>query len=169
MSFVEKFKSVAGSAAETVAGAAGAAAGAVSGAASSAAGTVAGATGTLLNAGIDKLKEWVDEVSAASPLLKDVGFEVGDIQLELSLKPRVLVRLIRQADAPDEAFQAVLANHSGNKTLGILVRMIQQARRMEKRIPIKGRRFQSLEVEMGLPPAARMCYVECPEEPPAES
>jgi hypothetical protein len=157
MSVFKKLKSSASSAAVTVASAAG-----------SAAGAVAGAAGDLFNAGIDKLKEWVDDISAASPQLQAVGYRVADIQLELSLTPRVVVELVREADVPDEAFQAVLANHAANKTLGTLVRMIQQARRVEKRVPLKGRRFRSLEVELGLPPAARMRYAECPEEPPDE-
>jgi hypothetical protein len=153
MSMFDKIKSAAGTAAGAVAGAAGAAAGAV-----------AGVAGDLLGAGIDTLKGWVDDIAAASPHLKAVGYEVADLKLELSLSPRVIVELVREAEAGDEAFQAVLANHPDNKTLRTLVRMVQQANRVDRRVRPQGRRFRSLEVELGLPPVARMRYVDCPEE-----
>src|SRR5262249_19089888 len=149
-------KSAASDAAGAVAGAASVAAGVVAGATSAAAGAVAGAAGDLLNAGIDKLKGWVDDIAAASPHLQAVGYRVADLQLELSLAPRVIVELVKEAEASDEAFQAVLANHPDNKTLRTLVRMVQQANRVDRRVQPKGRRFRSLEVELGLPPAARM-------------
>jgi hypothetical protein len=154
MSMFDKIKSAAGSAAGAVAGAAGAAAGAV-----------AGAAGDLFSAGIDKLKECLDEIAAASPHLQGVGYRVADLQLELSLSPRVIVELVKEAEVADEAFQAVLANHPDKKTLRTLVRMAQQANRVDRRVRPRGRRFRSLEVELGLPPAARMRYVDCPEGP----
>jgi hypothetical protein len=171
MSVFDKLKSAAGTAAGAVAGAAGTAAGAVAGAAGAAASAVAGAAGDLLSAGVDKLQAWVDDIAAASPHLQGIGYRLGDLKVELSLSPRVLVELVKEADVPDEAFQAVLANHPNETTLRTLVRMAGQANRIAKRVQPKGRRFQSLEVELGLPPAARMRYVECPEPPapPAEA
>ena len=138
-------------------------------AAGTAASTVGNAVSGLLGAGVDKLAAWVDDISAASPHLQAVGYRVGNVQLELSLTPRVIVELIKEAEVHDEAFQAVLANHTGNKTLCTLVKMIQQARRVEARIRLTGHRFQALEVELGLPPAMRMRYAQGPRPvPPAD-
>jgi hypothetical protein len=154
MSMFDKMKSAAGSAAGAVAGAAGAAAGAV-----------AGFAGDLLSAGIDKLKALVDDIAAASPHLEGVGYKVADLQLELSLTPRVIVELVKVKEVSDEAFQAVLANHPNETTLRTLVRMAQQANRVARRVQPQGRQFHSLQVELGFPPAARMRYVDSPEPP----
>jgi hypothetical protein len=137
-------------------------------AAGAAASAVGNAVSGIFGSGVDKLAEWVDDISAASPHLRAVGYRVGDLKLELSLTPRVVVELIKEADVHDEAFQAVLANHSGNKTLYTLVKMIQQARRVEAKIRLKEHRFVALEVELGLPPAVRMRYAEAP-RPGAEA
>jgi hypothetical protein len=131
-------------------------------AAGAAASAVGNAVGGIFGAGVDKLAGWVDDISAASPHLQAVGYRVGDLRLELSLTPRVIVELVKEADVHDEAFQAVLANHAGNKTLYTLVKMIQQARRVEAKIRLKEHRFVALEVELGLPPAVRMRYAEGP-------
>jgi hypothetical protein len=131
-------------------------------AAGAAASAVGSAVSGILGAGVDKLAHWVDEISAASPHLRAVGYRVGNLQLELSLTPRVIVELVKEADVHDEAFQAVLANHAGNKTLCTLVKMIQQARRVEAKIRLTGHRFAALEVELGLPPGMRMRYAEGP-------
>jgi hypothetical protein len=138
-------------------------------AAGAAASAVGNAVSGVFGAGVDKLAGWVDDIAAASPHLQSVGYRVGNLQLELSLTPRVIVELIKEADVHDEAFQAVLANHPTNKTLRTLVKMIQQARRVEKKIHLTGHRFAALEVELGLPPAVRMRYAEGPGPvPPAD-
>jgi hypothetical protein len=128
------------------------------------AGAAASAVGNTLSgifgAGVDKVAGWVDDISAASPHLRAIGYRVRNLQLELSLTPRVIVELVKEAEVPDEAFQAVLANHAGNKTLVTLVKMIQQARRAEAKIRLTGHRYVALEVELGLPPAVRMKYAE---------
>jgi hypothetical protein len=146
--------------------AASAAASAMNDATASAASAVAGAAGEAFNAGIDRLKAWVEEVSASSPQLAQVGYRVADLQLELSLSPRLIVELVRVSEASDEAFQAVLANNPDRKTLCTLVRMAQQVNRAERRLALKDRRFKGLEVELGFPPVARMRYVERGEDTP---
>jgi hypothetical protein len=136
-------------------------------AAGAAASAMGNAVSGILGAGVDKLTGWVDDIAAASPHLQAVGYRVGNLKLELSLTPRVIVELVKEADVPDEAFQAVLANHPGNKTLRTLVKMIQQARRVEAKIRLTGHRFVALEVELGLPPAVRMRYAEGPRPVPS--
>jgi hypothetical protein len=147
------------------------AASAVNDAAASAASAVASAAADAFNASIDRLKDWIEEVAAGSDQLEQVGYRLADLQLELSLSPRVIVELLKVSQASDEAFQAVLANNADRKTLCTLVRMAQQATRAERRLAVKGRRFEALEVELGFPPVARMRYApveEAETSPPAQ-
>ena len=124
----------------------------------SAARAVTDKVGDFVGAGWDRLKAQVDELAAASPALEQVGYRVGEIELELAFPPRLIVHLSRFADAHDEAFQAVLANHSGNATFCAVVRLLRQTNRMLGKVQIKGRRLREVEVSLGLPPAVRVKY-----------
>jgi hypothetical protein len=114
--------------------------------------------GDLLGAGFDKLKAPLEELSASSGELEKVGYRVGEIELECSLPPRIILHLIRQADATDEAFQAVLANQAGNRTFCTLVGLLRQTNRMLTTVSLKGRRLHEVEVGLGLIPSVRLKY-----------
>jgi hypothetical protein len=127
---------------------------------------VAGRTGDVLAAGFEKLKGPVDELSAASPDLEQVGYQVAEIELECGLIPRVIVHLSRQFDAGPEAFQAALASHAGNRTFCSLVRLLRQAERVVGKVQFRGRRCTGLAVELGIPPCVRLRYA-APDPRPA--
>jgi hypothetical protein len=135
-----------------------------------AAGALAGKAGEVLGAGVDKLKTVIDEVSASSPYLREVGYTLSEIELQLSLIPCVILHLLKERDVPDEAFDAVLTNHADRKTLCTVVRLVRQANYVQEKIQLKSRRFKELEVTLSLPPSLRLKYGEQIEpipEPPA--
>jgi hypothetical protein len=121
--------------------------------------------GDVLGAGWDRLKGQIDELAAASPALGQIGYRIGEIDLEFTIPPRLVVHLARFADAGDEAFQAVLANHADNATFCAVVRLLRQTNRVLGRVQIKGRRLREVEVSLGLPPSVRARYA-APEDAP---
>ncbi len=116
--------------------------------------------GDLMNAGVQKLKETVDEVHSFAPHLKEVGYRLDSLQVELSLSPRVILHLDREFEANDDQFGAVLAKHSQRKMMCLVVKALLQANQLQKRLGFEASRFQGLEVEVGIPPQVRMKYVE---------
>jgi hypothetical protein len=124
---------------------------------------VVGKAGDTLVAGLVKLTGSLNELSAASPDLERVGYCVAEIELVGALPPRLVVHLTRGAHTHPEAFQAVLASHTGNKTIRAVVALLQQAERVARKIELKGRRCTGLVVELGLPPCVRLRYTPCEE------
>jgi hypothetical protein len=122
--------------------------------------------GDVFGAGFDKVKAQLDELAAASGALAQVGYRFGDIDVEVSIPPRLTVHLIREHDATDEAFQAVLANNAGNRTFCIVVGLLRQANRLVSRVTIKGRRLHAVEVGLGLIPSIKLKYAEQGVKPP---
>jgi hypothetical protein len=111
-----------------------------------------------VGAGFEKLKAPLDELSLASGALAEVGYSVGEIELEFSLPPRIIVHLHRETTVHDEAFQAALANHADNRTFCIVVGLLRQANRVVDRVQIKGRRLHEVEVALGLIPSVKLKY-----------
>jgi hypothetical protein len=123
-----------------------------------AAGVVAGTMTDALGAGFDKLKGPLDELAASSEALEKLGYRVGEIELEFSLPPRIIVHLVREAVVSDEAFQAALANNAANRTFCLVTGLLRQANRVVDKVQIKGRRMSEVEVGLGIIPSVRLKY-----------
>ena len=83
----------------------------------SAAKAVADIAGDTVGAGFEKVKGPLNELSAGAPDLERVGYRVGEIEVVLTLPPRLVLYLSREAPATEEAFQALLANYANNQTM----------------------------------------------------
>jgi hypothetical protein len=119
---------------------------------------VTGAVSDTVGNGLDKLQGQVEEFLAASQSLPHVGYRVGDIELEVSLPPRFIVHFSREGSAPDEAFQAVLANHRDNRTFCLVVNLLRQANRLLDKVKMPNRRLYDVEVSLGIIPGVRLRY-----------
>jgi hypothetical protein len=131
-----------------------------------AANAVSGTVTDAVGAGVEKLKEPLEDLSAASGAMEQIGYRVGEIELELSLPPRIIVHLHRERTATEEAFQAVLANNADNRTFCLVVGLLRQTNRVADRTPIKGRRLHEVEVSLGLIPSVKLKYA--PERSPGQ-
>jgi hypothetical protein len=114
----------------------------------------------LVSAAVQKLKDIIDEVHSFAPHLKEVGYQLGRLDVEFSLSPRVILHLDREFEATEEQFAALLANHPGRRTMSLVVKALQQANQLQARLGLQASRFTGLELEVGLPPVVRMKYVE---------
>jgi hypothetical protein len=134
------------------------AANAVSGTMGDAVSAVSSTVTDTISSGFEKLQGPVNDLAAASDAMTKIGYRIGEIELEFTLPPRIIVHLHREASVHDEAFQAVLANNADNRTFCIVVAMLRQTNRVMDRVQIKGRRLHEVEVSLGLIPSVKLKY-----------
>jgi hypothetical protein len=130
-----------------------------------AASAVSGTVGDAFNAGFEKLKVPLDELASASGALASLGYRVGDIDLEFTLPPRIVVHLHHEAVVGDEAFQAALANHADNRTFCLVASLLRQTNRTVDRVQLKGRRLAEVELALGIIPSVKLKYSDVPAGP----
>jgi hypothetical protein len=133
-----------------------------------AANAVAESMTDAVSAGFDKLQAPLNDLAATSDSLATIGYRLGDVELELTIPPRIAVHLHREKRVHDEAFQGVLANNQGNRTLCTVVRLLWQTNRVIDRMPLKGRQLHEVEIGLGLIPSVKLKY-ESAKEQPAEA
>lgn len=131
----------------------------------SAAKVVADLAGDTVTAGVEKFKASLDDISAASGDLEQLGYRIGSIELACTLPPRLILFLWREGTATPEAYQAILAKHSTNQTLKTVIGLLQMADRLAEQLKMKNRRCSQLAVELGLPPSVRLIYDPVPAPP----
>jgi hypothetical protein len=118
-------------------------------------------TGTMTDAfgaGFEKLKAPLDDLTGSSEALEQLGYRVGEIELEFSLPPRIIVHLLRETAVSDEVFQAALANNAENRTFCLVAGLLRQTNRVVDRVHIKGRRLSEVEVALGIIPSVKLKY-----------
>lgn len=125
-----------------------------------AASSIAGKAGELTNAGLDRLKQTVDEIMDSSAKLEAIGYRLTDVELMITLVPRAIIHLIKEFDASEEAYIGALRDNAANKTLCTVVKMLQQVDYVKSKVPVKGRRFKELIIDLGVPPAVSLKYGE---------
>jgi hypothetical protein len=123
-----------------------------------AASSAAGSVGDAVTAGFDRLKKPLEDLTASSEALEQLGYKLGQIELEFSLPPHVIVHLLRETVVHDEAFQAALANHADNRTFCIVAGLLRQANHLVDRVAVKGRRMCEVEVSLGIIPSVKLKY-----------
>ncbi len=126
----------------------------------STAGSVADRATGLKDAGIGALRATVDELNVTLPHLAEVGYSVTRVQIEIGLAPKVVLCLARVADVAPEAFAAVLAEYAAKKVFCTIVNALMQANQLQGKIQFYNRHFREIEVELGIPPAVRMIFLE---------
>jgi hypothetical protein len=134
------------------------AANAVSGSVGDAVGAVSATVSDTVSSGFEKLQGPLNDLAATSEAMAKIGYRIGEIELEFTLPPRIIVHLHREASVHDEAFQAVLANNADNRTFCIVVALLRQTNRIMDRVQIKGRRLHEVEVSLGLIPSVKLKY-----------
>lgn len=114
-----------------------------------------------VDAGIDKFKESLDALLALADRaeLDRVGYRLTDVEIEVSLTPRIVVFLDRTREVDDEAFAALLANHKDDSTVSTLLKALQQANAMDRRLRPRGRSMAGLRAELGVPPVLSLRYI----------
>ncbi len=121
-------------------------------------GVLFGWAGGAVQTGVERAQSLIAEVQNAAPVIQKVGYRLTDIDVEVSISPRVILHLQRDFLANAEQFTAVLAEVRGRRTVTSLVKALQQANRIEPGLRISGRQLDEIEVELGIPPALRLRY-----------
>jgi hypothetical protein len=123
-----------------------------------AANAVSETMGDAVGAGFDRLKGPLEDLTSASGAFEQLGYRVGQIELEFSLPPHIIVHFLHETSVGDEAFQAVLANNAENRTFCIVVGLLRQTNHLIDRVKIKGRRLCEVEVSLGIIPSVKLKY-----------
>ena len=124
----------------------------------SAAGAVADKVGEACAGGVEMAQATLADVSAASADLSRVGYRVTAVEVQVGVPPGVTVFLVKERDATDEQFAAVLADHADSTAACLLIRLVQQADRWALRLRVMGRCCRQVAVDLGVRPGVRLLY-----------
>jgi hypothetical protein len=104
------------------------------------------------------IKEMVDDLNKHLPALREAGYAVSEVTVELGLPPKVVATFDCAAEISDERYQAVVEEHKEAKVTVLLLRAFYAARKLQDGIKIAGMKPHGIALEMGLMPSVMVKF-----------
>jgi hypothetical protein len=106
-----------------------------------------------------KLNETLADFNAALPALREAGYILDAVTLELGVPPKIVATFSGGDVAPDEKIEALLEENAKRNLTVLLVKSVQQATKLQSKLNIKGMKPRGLSVEIGLVPKIAVRFV----------
>lgn len=112
----------------------------------------------LGNAALDQLNKAIDEVSNGSDEIREAGYELRKIILEIGLIPKAGLTVAKLREVGQDQIAAIIERNKEKKWLGLLLRTLMKTNRVMHKINLRGRKVSSIEIDLSLPPVARLTF-----------
>jgi len=106
----------------------------------------------LKDASLGKLSETLDDFNAALPVLREAGYTLSGVDIEVGIPPKVVARFVTSAEISAETVERLLVEHADRKLTLVLVKALYQAWQLHTKVKIVGLQPKGLSVEIGLIP-----------------
>jgi hypothetical protein len=107
----------------------------------------------------ERLVEALHEVNGSTEVFQEVGYELGQVEMELTPVPRLIVHLNRVEDVPEPRLRSLASANRERRITHALLNAVMQAEAMADEVDIRGQVFYKLIVHIGPVPAVRLCWM----------
>ncbi len=122
------------------------------------AGIARSASATIATASSDAVKALVRNINEALPYVERAGYRVSEIELGLSVPPKVLMHLMLDDEVSDEVRTALLKDAEGKWFTRQLIERLHNVRQIQRATNFVGMQFDEIEIEIALIPSVILHY-----------
>lgn len=112
----------------------------------------------LRDASTSKAMEAVEGFNVALPVVREAGYDLAEVSVELGLPPRVVAAFTVSHEVSVEQFEQLIAAHSDRKFTILLLNSLREAWKLQSRIKIVGLTPRGMSVELGLTPSVTIKF-----------
>jgi hypothetical protein len=116
-------------------------------------------TAGMSEIGLAKMTESLNDFNAALPALREAGYILERVDVDLGVPPKIVANFSGGDTAPDERSEELLEGHAERSLTVLLLKSVKQATRLQSKINIKGMKPRGLSVEIGLTPKIVVRFV----------
>jgi hypothetical protein len=109
-------------------------------------------------AGAEKMKEVLDDLNAALPVIRSGGWALEEVTIELGLPPKVVAKFKAIEEHTDGEVEAILAENAERKVAVLLLKTLHHARRVTKKMQIAHLTTQGFALGLGLIPSVELKF-----------
>lgn len=115
-------------------------------------GALKDAADTLANLGMEKAQEVLGEINLVLELLQSAGYGVGSLDFELSLPPKVTIKLKTGPAVKEEKLAAILRDYAEKKVVTTIVGSLIQANRLRSSVTVETLELEEVEIVLTTAP-----------------
>jgi hypothetical protein len=104
------------------------------------------ATETLANLGMEKSREVLAQANLLLQLLQSAGYGIGNMDVELSLPPKVTIKLKTGPAVKEEKLSAILREQADKKVVSAIVAALIQANRLRDSVTVETLALDGVEI-----------------------
>jgi hypothetical protein len=110
------------------------------------------ATETLANLGMEKSREVLAQVNLLLQLLQSAGYGIGSMDVELSLPPKVTIKLKTGPAVKEEKLSTILREQADKKVVTAIVAALIQANRLRDSVTVETLALDGVEITLTTTP-----------------
>ena len=110
------------------------------------------------NVGTDKLKAIFNEICNASDLISEAGYELDEIEVELSVPPKLIPHFIFKETISEEKRQELLTRTCDKKLMNLLLKSLFKASALQSSLRMGTYQMFEVEIEIGIIPAVKLKF-----------
>jgi len=109
-------------------------------------GTLTDVTGTLAKAALEQAQKLLAQINLLLQLLQSAGYGVASLDVELSLPPKVTVKLKTSPSLKEEKLSEILRDHAEQKVITTVVASLIQANKLRGFVTVESLAMEGVEI-----------------------
>lgn len=109
-------------------------------------GSLKGAAETLANVGMEKTQEALGQINLLLQLLQSAGYGVASLDIELSLPPKITVKLKTSPAVKEEKLSEILRDYAGQRAITTVVASLIQANKLRGSVTVESLELEGIEI-----------------------
>ncbi|PCJ48811.1 MAG: hypothetical protein COA74_07425 [Gammaproteobacteria bacterium] len=106
----------------------------------------------------DKVKTVIDDFIESAPLIEEAGFRIRDLEVELSIIPKLIPHFEKIDDITDSRRSEIINQVKDKRLIRLLLQALFKADNFQKSINMGSLEFAGIEIEITAIPAIRLRY-----------
>ena len=106
----------------------------------------------------DKVKNVINDFIESAPLIERAGFRIRDLEVELSVIPKLIPHFEKTIDVDDKTRLLIIEEVYDKRLIRLLLKALFKADNFQKSIKMGNLEFAGIEIEITAIPAIRLRY-----------
>src|ERR1700722_6383002 len=115
-------------------------------------GTLTDITGTVAKVALEQAQKLLAQINLLLQLLQSAGYGVAGLDLELSIPPKVTVKLKTSPAVKEEKLSEILRDHADQKVITTVVASLIQANKLRGAVSVESLAMEGVEIVLTTTP-----------------
>jgi len=108
--------------------------------------------------GEDRSSIVLDKIAQLAPLIDLIGFDMEELVLQAGIPAGATVIFAKKKDVDEATIEAILKKNENKEMLALIVRALQKADSLQKKMKLSHYNFTKFYLKLGVPPEVSLSF-----------